>query len=143
MNYRESSNHKEAYDQHKSSYRHHPLSRGDEERKKIAEKNHQFVNDHYPDLQEGMLIDNDKHESIKKRLASEPPLKKDGKIFVNDNSSIWSAIDCHKRSYKHIYILNFADAIKPGGGYLNGRNAQEECLCRQTLLYPTISGSKM
>lgn len=32
---------------------------------------------------------------------------------------------------------------KPGGDYLNGGNSQEGCLCRQTLLYPTLLGNEM
>ena len=59
-----------------------------------------------------------------------------------------SSIDAAIQSYsdyqdKKICLLNFANPIKPGGGYLNGRDSQEQCLCRQTLLYPTIDGNDM
>jgi uncharacterized protein (TIGR02452 family) len=40
---------------------------------------------------------------------------------------------------QRIVILNFASPIRPGGGFLNGRWAQEESLARSSALYPTIT----
>lgn len=113
------------------------------ERQDIAKENHKFVKDH-PELltsQITTLIDSD-HNQIRYHLRNIRK-EKHGKFFVNDHSTIWSAIECKKKKIQNIYILNFADGLKPGGGYLNGRSAQEETLCRQTLLYPTLVSSPM
>jgi uncharacterized protein (TIGR02452 family) len=43
---------------------------------------------------------------------------------------------------KHVCALNFANANFPGGAYVLGGNAQEEALCRASLLYYTIRTAK-
>lgn len=42
----------------------------------------------------------------------------------------------------HVMALNFANAMFPGGAYLLGGDAQEESLCRASLLYDAIRRAK-
>lgn len=68
---------------------------------------------------------------------------------VKPNIEVWAtdtynaAIKAFK-TFKHqkIAVLNFADYINPGGGYLNGLMAQEEAICGQSDLYPIIIRQK-
>lgn len=49
--------------------------------------------------------------------------------------------DSYRLAYEleNALVMNFANAYNPGGGFLNGSNAQEECLCRESTLYKSIS----
>ncbi|KAF2723739.1 hypothetical protein K431DRAFT_199669, partial [Polychaeton citri CBS 116435] len=39
---------------------------------------------------------------------------------------------------QNVTILNMASPLKPGGGFLEGANSQEEFICTRTTLYPSL-----
>lgn len=116
---------------------------------KIADENRQIVESNKFHITESETIDEDEHIQIKKRLIEKVANHQNTSIIVKKMSTIEATIEIHsnlkedEKQTKKICVLNFANPFKPGGGYLNGRMAQEEALCRQTLLYPTLEHSRM
>lgn len=62
---------------------------------------------------------------------------------VSENAKKLTTTACIlENAGKKIVALNFASARNPGGGYVIGANAQEEALCRCSMLYYTIRECK-
>ncbi|MFH8473873.1 TIGR02452 family protein [Streptomyces sp. NPDC018000] len=59
-------------------------------------------------------------------------------IEVTDESSLQAARRLTGERPGKIAVLSYASARNPGGGYLNGAQAQEEALCRGSALYATL-----
>ena len=73
-----------------------------------------------------------------------PPSYPATSLLVVPCDSITAALTLHQRlaPSPSIAILDFADPIKPGGGYMNGRTAQEEDVCRAVpALFPALASS--
>ena len=66
------------------------------------------------------------------------PLKTENKqtITLSDEDSV-SAIFNHQKG--KVCVLNFASFKYPGGAFINGSKAQEECLCHESFLYNVLS----
>ena len=59
------------------------------------------------------------------------------KIHVVNADSFQAA-----RKYDNPFVMNFANAHNPGGGFKLGDNAQEEALCRCSTLYASITSKE-
>ncbi|WP_406457810.1 TIGR02452 family protein [Streptomyces sp. NBC_00876] len=60
------------------------------------------------------------------------------RIEVTGESSLRAAARLTGEGTGKVAVLSYASARNPGGGYLNGAQAQEEALCRGSALYATL-----
>jgi uncharacterized protein (TIGR02452 family) len=63
-------------------------------------------------------------------------------IQVTNETTLGASLRLVKRGLRPL-ALNFANGIRPGGGFLNGARAQEEVLCRSSALYQTLVDDPM
>jgi len=80
----------------------------------------------------------DSYESIIQDLNPEELLSQETKFFVENFTTLEACKDLLKENYEKVFALNFASAKNPGGGFLNGSQAQEESLARASCLYPCL-----
>lgn len=59
-------------------------------------------------------------------------------IEVTGESSLQAAARMTRERPGEVAVLNYASARNPGGGFLDGAQAQEEALCRGSALYATL-----
>lgn len=63
-------------------------------------------------------------------------------VEVTAESSLEAAHRLATREDTPVAVLNFSSARNPGGGYLNGAQAQEEALCRASALYTCVRSAR-
>lgn len=72
--------------------------------------------------------------------TTENRYERPSEIVVSTRRTLEAA---EKYAGKKVCVLNFASATNPGGGVKKGSNAQEECICRCTTLYPCLNDDNM
>lgn len=71
------------------------------------------------------------------------PMTRETLFVLSDSVQKLTTVECILRNRcKRVLALNFANALYAGGAYRLGGNAQEESICRASLLYYTIREEK-
>ena len=86
--------------------------------------------------------DPDSLVQLEKEVCSNPAKFSQTEFEVRNETTLMGAErmarSLMQKQIKKIAVLNFASAKNPGGGFLNGAQAQEESLARSSALYPSL-----
>lgn len=85
-----------------------------------------------------IYYEDDLNEVLNKVTECKDKTLHDTKIQVMKGSTLEITEQLHKQGNLNIAVLNFASAKKPGGGFENGAQAQEESLARSSGLILTL-----
>lgn len=72
----------------------------------------------------------------------QPPDPGPTQVQVVNTTTLQAAQHLHLAGQRPL-ALNLANGVNPGGGFLHGARAQEESLCRASLLHATLDGDPM
>ncbi|HET9958182.1 MAG TPA: TIGR02452 family protein [Polyangiaceae bacterium] len=77
-------------------------------------------------------------EGLSRTLLSNVRNGSPAQLTVVHETTLQGIARLHAESPRGIAVLNFASARNPGGGFLNGSQAQEESLARSSALYSSL-----